>query len=399
MVTRFPDAPRRVDVRAIESEVQRLWKAASQQPEVAGRADGPATLTRVCMLTLVVVAADAVAIRRASTVLDRLIARYPCRAITVRLRATEQDALDAWVSMRCDGTDPARPRVCCEQIVLEACGQALPRVPGIVLPLLVPDLPVYLWWHGDVPAEGDPAAGVARHLAEGADCLIVDSQTAAKPLETLAEASALAAPLDGGLRDLTWGRLSEWRDTIARIFDPPAMAGVLDRVERAAIVSEDPGAGGVPIAALLLAGWLASRLGWEVVGACTDPDTRVVRARFRQTGPAGRPERQAGEVISVDVRGGRGLISAVEFWADGSQPAFVGFTQGAQEHGFVTIEARTGRGRPRRQVAGLVVPDDVALLASELDLPMPGGGLAEALDVVRRIASGSGRRDPAPGRG
>jgi glucose-6-phosphate dehydrogenase assembly protein OpcA len=389
MVTRFPDTPERVDVRSIEREVQRLWRAAADLPELSGRAGGPAVLTRICTLTLVVAAPQAAMVSRASDVVDRLIARYPCRSVVLGLGTDDGDTLDAWVSMHCDHADPARPRVCCEQITLRAGRRALSRVPGIVLPLLVPDLPVYLWWGGDLRVDGDAVTDVVRHLVEAADCLIVDSETMTRPLPMLSEAAALAAPLAGGLRDLTWGRLTPWRDAVAQSFDPPAMASALDRLERVAVTAEAADAGADPVAALLLVGWLASRLGWELLPGSVDRDEGGLGLIFRRTGTALRSDGRVSGTVSVEIRGGTGPVSAVECWAGGSEPAFVGLTRGASADGWVTIETRTGRGRPRRQTASFAVPDEVALLAAELDLAAPGPGFAGALGVAARIASGS----------
>src|SRR5579884_3361938 len=366
MVIRIPDSPAPVDVRAIEREVNRLWQAASERPELAGAGGAPEGLTRICMLTLVAVARDASTLSRLTDVIQRLTPRYPSRSILVRCGATGSDELGAWVSVHCEGADRGRPRVCCEQIVLAAGGRALSRVPGIVLPLLVPDLPVYLWWGEDVPMAEGAAAEVARHLVAASDCLVVDSATTARPLTTLAAAAALAAPLTGGLRDPT-----------------------LDRLERGAVAADATGSEADPIEALLLIGWLASRLGWEVLQGSAERHAGGIRVLCRRSGAAASPGSQPGETVSVEIRGGPGPVSAVELCAGGPDPACAVLTRGRRDDGYVEVEIRPGRGRPRRHTIPFAVPDDVALLAAELDLVTPSRGLARALDLVRRAVPGA----------
>lgn len=389
MVIRIPDSPAPVDVRAIEREVNRLWQAASERPELAGAGGAPEGLTRICMLTLVAVARDASTLSRLTDVIQRLTPRYPSRSILVRCGATGSDELGAWVSVHCEGADRGRPRVCCEQIVLAAGGRALSRVPGIVLPLLVPDLPVYLWWGEDVPMAEGAAAEVARHLVAASDCLVVDSATTARPLTTLAAAAALAAPLTGGLRDLTWGRLTPWREVIAQSFEPAPMAAMLDRLERVAVAADATGSEADTIEALLLIGWLASRLGWEVLQGSAERHAGGIRVLCRRSGAAASLGSQPGETVSVEIRGGPGPVSAVELCAGGPDPACAVLTRGRRDDGYVEVEIRPGRGRPRRHTIPFAVPDDVALLAAELDLVTPSRGLARALDLVRRAVPGA----------
>jgi hypothetical protein len=67
---------------------------------------------------------------------------------------------------------------CTEQIVLEARAEALPSA---VTSLLLPDLPVFLWWQGTTASGGR----VMRPLAEAATRLVVNSDECG--LDRLAE--------------------------------------------------------------------------------------------------------------------------------------------------------------------------------------------------------------------
>src|SRR5690242_6883729 len=132
-----------IDVRMIERELTELWKQAAE----GGGDEKRGAVTRTCVLNLVVGAGAGRAAQHATETVARLTARHPNRAIVVSAApAAEEDLLDAWVQAHCQVPGPGRPQVCCEQITIEARGRAVSRVPGTVLPLLVPDVPVVLWW-------------------------------------------------------------------------------------------------------------------------------------------------------------------------------------------------------------------------------------------------------------
>ena len=130
------------------------------------------------------------------------------------------------------------------------------------IPLLVPDLPVFLWWTGTPPSD-------ARHLDDLvglADRLIVDSADFARADRTLPEIASLSR-LHVGITDLNWARLTHWRELVAQFFDVPAWRPFLDDITgiRVGFAVDMDGRDIHPSQALLLLGWLASRLGWQVV--------------------------------------------------------------------------------------------------------------------------------------
>jgi hypothetical protein len=82
---------------------------------------------------------------------------------------------------------------------------------------------------------------------------------------------------------MNWGRLLNWREMAAQFFDAPALRPYLDRIGRVTVDFALNERGGVNRAqALLLAGWLASRLKWEPV----DPVHQLVRSPKGENLPA-----------------------------------------------------------------------------------------------------------------
>ncbi|HEU4326047.1 MAG TPA: glucose-6-phosphate dehydrogenase assembly protein OpcA [Roseiflexaceae bacterium] len=248
--------PTSVDIRAIERELTALWQQAHE--------NNPDAVTRVCVLNLVAVVRSGHAAEAATETVARLNARHPNRAILVSALPEQAGAagLEAWVQAHCRLPAPGRPQVCCEQITITARGAAAAGAAGVVLPLLVPDVPVMLWWPRGEPF-GDP---LFDRVAALADRIILDSASFDNAETGLAHT---AGALERGLpvSDMAWGRLTPWRELTAQFFDAPALLPHLAEIDSLEIEFET-GAGGPPdrSPALLMVGWLASRLGWHTNG-------------------------------------------------------------------------------------------------------------------------------------
>jgi glucose-6-phosphate dehydrogenase assembly protein OpcA len=153
--------------------------------------------------------------------------------------------------------------LCCEEVTLVAGGRFVAELPSATLPLLIPDLPVFLWWH-DTFRLNDT---LFEPLSRGANRLIVDS-VAFLP-DGLNSIAKLCGSRDGvrlGISDINWERLTSWRGLLASFYDVPQYRIALDalsaiEVDYSAPESSDE----IAPQAMLIAGWLASRLGWQPV--------------------------------------------------------------------------------------------------------------------------------------
>jgi glucose-6-phosphate dehydrogenase assembly protein OpcA len=253
---------RATNIDELERELARLRRAALAHAKERGR-----TLARASVLNLVVYAdREAHALRAAASTL-RLSARHPSRAIIV-LGDRVREGVDVTVQLHCHvpRNDDDVAGVCYEQILARVRGDADDRVASVVIPLLVPDLAVFLWWTGTPPAD----TRRFDDLVEIADRLIVDSSDFARPEETLPRIAMLAEGQRKrrfGVTDLNWTRLTAWRELIAGFFDVEAWRPALDNVVgvRIGFGVDVDGRDIHPSQALLLVGWLASRLKWRVV--------------------------------------------------------------------------------------------------------------------------------------
>lgn len=137
------------------------------------------------------------------------------------------------------------------ETVIVACGpQHLAHLDTVVDPLVVTDLPTMVW----APHGHTEGVDALRGLSQ---VVLLDSVD--EP--DVGEALARAKDLSDGLYvvDLAWLRSTPWRERIAATFDPAATRGDLRLLSRVNVLHHPESAA----AALLLVGWLASRLGWE----------------------------------------------------------------------------------------------------------------------------------------
>lgn len=262
-----------IDAAKLERELNAMW-AEMSAPEGER---GSAGVVRACVLNLVVYAEGAEGRAEVDDLLAEMVERHPCRAIVLNVeRGAAESRLEAFVSTRCQLSSRGSKRICGEQITIEAAGAAADTASSAVAPLLVPDVPVFLWWK-DIPHYDDK---LFTRLAGMADRVVIDSASFDRPHADLLRLAALLAGGRMRLSDLNWGRLTSWRALVAGFWDVADYRESLSRVERIVIEYDPPDRSHEEVApkALLALGWLASCLGWEVAeeGATFDEG----RARF-----------------------------------------------------------------------------------------------------------------------
>jgi len=135
-----------------------------------------------------------------------------------------------------------------ETALIKLTGEVVKHPDSVVLPLLLPDSPVAVWWPIDAPA--DPATDPLGRLAQRR---ITDSANV-----TRGKANALRGQCQAytpGNTDLSWTRLTPWRALLAAALDqhPLKVTGATVSAER------------VNPSADLLTVWLRNRLKLDVV--------------------------------------------------------------------------------------------------------------------------------------
>jgi Glucose-6-phosphate dehydrogenase subunit N-terminal domain/Glucose-6-phosphate dehydrogenase subunit C-terminal domain len=183
---------------------------------------------------------------RAISTLRGMGDRHPSRTILLVPQPNEPESrIDAELEVERFPLDSVGRRVCAEVIVLRLKGRRANAPASIVQPLLISGLPVFLRWRGEPPWSTAPF----EELVELVDRLVVNS---AEWDDLPFAYGKLTAVFDRAVAsDLAWARTLGWRRSVAELW--PGVADV--RQLRVA---------GPLACALLLHGWLASRLGNDI---------------------------------------------------------------------------------------------------------------------------------------
>ncbi|WP_406338000.1 glucose-6-phosphate dehydrogenase assembly protein OpcA [Streptomyces sp. NBC_01620] len=151
-----------------------------------------------------------------------------------------------------------------ETIVLRLHGELANHAQSVVLPLLLPDAPVVVWWPEGAPEDpaNDPLGALAQRR-------ITDAYSAEHPSAELAVRAKSYTPGD---TDLSWTRITPWRSMLAAALDQKPVDVVSATVEGE---SENP-------SCELLAMWLADRLDVPVERTHSDgPGLTAVRMQTK----------------------------------------------------------------------------------------------------------------------
>lgn len=134
-----------------------------------------------------------------------------------------------------------------ETALIRLKGEVVKHPESVVLPLLLPDSPVAIWWPNNPPE--DPASDPLGVLAQRR---ITDAAASTKR-KTRAIHTQCASYAKGNT-DLAWTRITPWRALLAAALDQHEL-----KVRSAAVTSEK-----ISPSADLLAAWLADRLKVQV---------------------------------------------------------------------------------------------------------------------------------------
>ncbi|MGW6966482.1 glucose-6-phosphate dehydrogenase assembly protein OpcA [Streptomyces zaomyceticus] len=208
---------------------------------------------------------------------------HPSRTLVVikRVSRSPRDRskarLDAEVRLGADASTG-------ETVVLRLYGEVVDHAQSVVLPLLLPDAPVVVWWPVNAPT--DPAKDPLGALAQRR---VTDTYAAEQPIHEL---TARADAYTPGDTDLAWTRITPWRSMLAAALDQ-----VVCEVTSAEVEGEE-----FNPSVELLAMWLSDRLKVPVRRSkSTGPGLTSVRMET-STGPIvlDRPD---GSLATLSIQG------------------------------------------------------------------------------------------------
>jgi len=233
-------------------------------------------------------------------------AHMPRRLITLAPTLDAGKPLETMVAAYCPlPEEGGAGNACGDAVVLRGGMGAIQQNLHLIQPLVGDDLPCWVWWNSSL----DEPHEMLEALAPIPRRLVIDSSLGQprRCLDVLVDRIAAGQAVN----DLNWLRLRSWRESLAMVFDPPARRNALANVVQLDIDVE----GDNPVKGLLLAAWIADRLGWHLVDSRPIPsdaggsdggiaaefergDGANVRFRLMAV-PVGAPKSHPGAIVGL----------------------------------------------------------------------------------------------------
>lgn len=200
------------------------------------------------------------------TAVNGLLGKRPARVIHI-IEDQPETRID--VSARCVEDWEGR-EVCIQEILISSGPDKSGQSPGTWIPLLIKEIPVYIWWLKDL---GNKADEIINLLEDQGDHLLVDSRSDPRFLQFyqdfLRQGGLNRLPLD----DIAWQNLYPLFKLTAQLFNPSENRDLLHQLSQVNL------AGGSPAEAFFYFAWLRSKLNWqgkwaEFKGACNALDSQ-----------------------------------------------------------------------------------------------------------------------------
>ena len=245
---------------------------------------------------------------RGQVVESAISAHMPRRLITLAPTLDAGRPLETMVAAYCPLPEEGGSGAACgDAVVLRGGMGAIQQNLGLIQPLVGDDLPCWVWWNSSL----DEPLDMLEALAPLPRRLVIDTSLGG-PRRCL---DVLVARIKAGqaVNDLNWLRLRSWRESLAMVFDPPSRRDALAHVVQLDIDVE----GDNPVKGLLLAAWMADRLGWHLIASRAIPadsgsssESGGIAAEFERTDgvsvrfrlmpvPMGMPKAHPGAIVGL----------------------------------------------------------------------------------------------------
>lgn len=234
----------------VEKELMRLWEAQKDQNRI-----------RASLFNLVIYALDRPRAEYLHEIVATIIEKFPCRIIFIEGNPDPNlNYIKVWVTNAITGIGDVK--VACDQINIEVSANQLFRVPFILLPHFIPDLPIFLLWGQDPTTERD----ILPFIQPYASRLIFDSDCT-KNLQLFCK--QMLKELDTSkieIRDMNWAATGSWREIMANVFNNEDKIYQLKNSKIIQIKFNQFKTERVShpeIQAIYLQGWIAAQMDWK----------------------------------------------------------------------------------------------------------------------------------------
>jgi len=265
-----------LDRLGLETPIARIDRALKQLWE------GDEAKTRASLINLAIYTEDGCQLMADNELLDHVAAQHACRALLIlALPEARSPRARAWIQALCRPYQ-GKQVVCSEQISFVLEGGDAAQVQNIVFAHLDSDLPLVVWWQGDL------SKNFEERLYSRIDTLIIDSSRWSDPAHQFDALLAAMNAETGGfdVRDLAWTRSHFMRTALATCFQDATSCQNLARLQSIRITHLT----GQRTTALLLAAWINQRLKAALSVELIEKDTGPALQGLVLEGPGVRGE-------------------------------------------------------------------------------------------------------------
>jgi len=236
----------------IEKQLQKIWEELVKENKM-----------RACLFNLIVFNHLSSRTDYIRSIVQKVIEKFPCRILFVSFDPdTDQNYLKTAVSVVAPAG--AETTIACDNIDIGVAGKDLEKVPFLILPHIIPDLPINLLWAED-PSQEHP---LFKPFLKLASRVIFDSESADNLLSFSKTLLSLHEKTGIDIADLNWARTEGWRDLLASTFDSLERIEQLQHLKNLKITynsKETEFFCHLKIQSMYLLGWLSSQLDWEFI--------------------------------------------------------------------------------------------------------------------------------------
>jgi glucose-6-phosphate dehydrogenase assembly protein OpcA len=233
----------------IETELLRIWDSVDKTRQM-----------RASLFNLIVFSRLSARTDYIRNIVQKIIDTFPCRVLFV---SHDPDPSKHYLKTAVSVIASEGPRAnVCDDIDIGVAGSEWERVPYVIIPHLLPDLPVYLLW-GEDPSQLHP---LFQPLAALSTRIIFDSESADHLMKFAQTLLSLKERKGRDIADLNWARLEGWRDLLTSTFDSKERINDLKDIEEITITynaRETEFFCHLKIQAMYLLALVSSRLGWN----------------------------------------------------------------------------------------------------------------------------------------
>lgn len=334
-------------------------------PAPGALAEGTNTL-KASLFTLIVVVKDAERTLYLQRLVNLITMKFPCKVIFIAIDSGAHESfLRQKSSTRIVGN--GSNAISCDVLTIEASQDQLLRVPFLVTPEILSDLPAFLLL-GHLPSE-------LKTLVDQLQSCINRIGFDAIHLPNIGQYAEEILALSHKQKyiDLNWARIKPWRETLSRVFNTKEALSLLSSCNRFEIrYSRRPtrsGNNAPDTQAILLQAWIASRLGWQTrsveenadhMTVCYSSGSKEITIILT---PTDSNLLEDGYVTSIEIRGENEIHYLLSYERDDRHIAVHASSQDRCEMPYYIFVGSFQRGR--------ALPSEVFLqAASEHYLPM-----------------------------